>query len=247
MVGALSSSGWNLSVQLDMQVIVCGEPALSSPRNHVALEPLTRRVGPVSMRRRRARAIGMTTALSALLLSPAIAAQGPRDETSPRRGCTITGTGGPDRLSGTDGADVICGRGGRDKVRAGAEADVVYGGGGNDLAFGGGGGDRLLGGRDDDELLGNAGSDVLIGGRGGDHLVLDEGPDRGFGGPGEDGISGTTGLDVAAGGARADFLCTWDGVGDDLLLGGRGRDRYHADPHDVRRSVERHYRIPACG
>ena len=32
------------------------------------------------------------------------------------RGCTITGTDGPDRLIGTPGADVICGLGGDDRI-----------------------------------------------------------------------------------------------------------------------------------
>ncbi len=46
--------------------------------------------------------------------------------TSPR-GCTITGTPGPDRLVGTEGPDVICGLGGNDIIRGGGGNDIIYG------------------------------------------------------------------------------------------------------------------------
>jgi hypothetical protein len=75
------------------------------------------------------------------------------------RQCTITGTGGPDRLRGTRGDDVICGKGG---------ADVIRGRGGDDVLFGDGGSDRLRGGRGDDTLYGGDGDDALAGGRGSD-------------------------------------------------------------------------------
>jgi Putative glucoamylase/RTX calcium-binding nonapeptide repeat (4 copies) len=53
------------------------------------------------------------------------------------RGCTITGTPGPDHLRGTRGAAVICGLGGDDRI---------HGGGGDDAIFGDAGSDRLEGG-----------------------------------------------------------------------------------------------------
>jgi hypothetical protein len=73
------------------------------------------------------------------------------------RGCTITGTDGPDRLRGTPGDDVIC---------AGAGDDVVDGRGGDDAIFGDAGDDRLSGGAGDDTLYGDAGTDRLDGGSG---------------------------------------------------------------------------------
>ena len=53
------------------------------------------------------------------------------------RGCTITGTSGPDILFGTPGRDVICGLGGNDRID---------GLGGNDVLIGGPGADQLNGG-----------------------------------------------------------------------------------------------------
>jgi hypothetical protein len=75
------------------------------------------------------------------------------------RGCTITGTPGPDRIVGTRGDDVIC---------AGAGDDVVDGRGGNDTIFGDAGNDRLSGGDGDDTLYGDDGNDRLRGGPGED-------------------------------------------------------------------------------
>ena len=43
------------------------------------------------------------------------------------RGCTITGTDGPDRLVGTNGPDVICGLGGDDRIEGMGGDDVLYG------------------------------------------------------------------------------------------------------------------------
>lgn len=165
-----------------------------------------------------------------------------------RRACTITGTRGPDHLiEGTDGADVICGLGGQDKIKAKGGDDVIYGGRGRDLIYGHRGDDDIWGGPGRDEIRAGIHADRVHGGMGHDAISLEAGADIGWGGRGPDGISATGGPDVVRAGRGDDALCTWDAHGDDLLLGGRGRDRYHADPHDVLRSLERHHRIPACG
>ena len=102
------------------------------------------------------------------------------------RGCTITGTPGPDRLRGTRGDDVIC---------AGAGDDVVSGGGGDDVIYGDAGDDTLSGsgtlyGDDGADRLSGAG--VLSGGPGDDRLS-----GRGFlaGGDGTDGCRGSSRTD----------------------------------------------------
>jgi hypothetical protein len=103
--------------------------------------------------------------------------------TSPR-GCTITGTPGPDVLVGTGGNDVICGLGGNDRI---------YGGGGNDVIYGDGGADTLNGGSGNDYLYGDTGADALSGGTGADVLAGGPGADRLVGGPGADHLDGQGG------------------------------------------------------
>jgi hypothetical protein len=93
------------------------------------------------------------------------------------RGCTITGTTGPDRLRGTRRADVICGLGGDDRIDGRGGDDAVFGDAGRDRIAGGGGADTLYGGEGDDALAGGRGHDVLSGGPGTDRLA---------GGPGAD-------------------------------------------------------------
>lgn len=73
--------------------------------------------------------------------------------------CTITGSGGADRLRGTPGRDVICGLGGN---------DVLVGLGGDDVLRGGAGNDRLAGGKGRDSLVGGSGKDTALVGAG-DH------------------------------------------------------------------------------
>jgi hypothetical protein len=93
------------------------------------------------------------------------------------RGCTITGTPGPDRLRGTARADVICGLGGDDRIDGRGGADAVFGDAGRDRIKGGRGADTLYGGEGRDLLSGGAGDDVLSGGPGADRFA---------GGPGRD-------------------------------------------------------------
>jgi Ca2+-binding RTX toxin-like protein len=83
------------------------------------------------------------------------------------RGCTITGTPGPDRLRGTQGADVICGLGGDDRIDGRGGDDAIFGDAGRDRLEGGAGADTLYGGEGDDALAGGAGEDVLSPGPGG--------------------------------------------------------------------------------
>jgi hypothetical protein len=77
------------------------------------------------------------------------------------RGCTITGTPGPDHLGGTRGADVICGLGGDDRIDGGGGDDAIFGDAGSDRLDGGDGADTLYGGEGDDTLSGGGGEDVL--------------------------------------------------------------------------------------
>ena len=93
------------------------------------------------------------------------------------RGCTITGTPGPDHLRGTRGADVICGLGGDDRIDGGGGADAIFGDAGSDRLEGGDGADTLYGGEDADTLSGGDGEDVLSGGPGADRLDGGRGQD----------------------------------------------------------------------
>jgi hypothetical protein len=102
------------------------------------------------------------------------------------RGCTITGTDGPDRLRGTRGDDVICGLGGDDVISGGGGEDAIYGDAGDDTLSGSG---TLYGDDGADRL---AGAGVLSGGPGDDTLS-----GRGF-------LAGGDGTDACRGSARTD-------------------------------------------
>jgi hypothetical protein len=115
------------------------------------------------------------------------------------RGCTITGTGGDDRLRGTNGDDVVCGLGGDDAIDGRGGDDVLYGDAGDDrvradagadTAYGGDGADELGGGEGEDVLSGGPGSDRIRGGRGADHLEGGGGGDRCITGQGDDAPGG---------------------------------------------------------
>ena len=86
------------------------------------------------------------------------------------RGCTITGTEGPDLLRGTGGDDVICGLGGDDEIDGRGGRDALFGDAGDDRVKGSSGDDTLYGGEGDDELDGGMNDDVLSGGPGDDRL-----------------------------------------------------------------------------
>jgi Ca2+-binding RTX toxin-like protein len=55
---------------------------------------------------------------------------------------------------------------------------------------------------------------------------------------GRDGAEGDEGADLLSGGRGSDCLWVLDGRGNDRAVGGRGPDRYEADPGDVLRSAE---------
>jgi hypothetical protein len=102
------------------------------------------------------------------------------------RGCTITGTDGPDRLFGTNGPDVICGLGSDDRIEGMGGDDVLYGEAGTDRIIGGSGDDTMYGDDGTDRLDGGDGSDVMNGGPGTDRLSGDLGADHAEGGGGGD-------------------------------------------------------------
>jgi hypothetical protein len=93
------------------------------------------------------------------------------------RGCTVTGTAGPDRLVGTSGADVICGLAGDDRIEGMGGDDVLYGDDGDDRQDGGDGADVLAGGSGADRLAGDVGADHLEGGGGADRCIGDAADD----------------------------------------------------------------------
>ena len=175
-----------------------------------------------------------------LAVAPAASA-GPVDAVAhSAQACSITGTGGADRLAGTAGEDRMCGRGGADRVGGGGAADVLFGGAGGDLLQGKAGSDRLGGGPGADRLFGGAGADDLRGGAGPDALGGGLGPDLVSGGPGRDiAFYGQRGLTVrvtigrgandgVAGerdNVRADVEDIFSGRGNDVLIGNRRANR----------------------
>jgi hypothetical protein len=137
--------------------------------------------------------------------------------------CTITGTGGPDRLQGTDGPDVICARAGNDHV---------FGKGGDDVLLLGRGRDHFSGGGGDDRVIGGSGRDAGFGGGGNDRIFLLRGSDL---------AEDMRGTDLIVGGRGDDLMCVYDGrpnAPKDRILGGPGPDYAGADLGDVVRSVE---------
>lgn len=122
-------------------------------------------------------------------------------------------------ITGTSRNDAIDAMGGRDTVNGGAGDDVIRGGYGDDRIMGGAGNDHLDGGR---------GSDLLIGGDGDDVLVSrsDAGEQRigqlalGIAGRGDPGGEVNPARQKLRGWEQHEL------VGDDILVGGRGRDTF---------------------
>jgi Ca2+-binding RTX toxin-like protein len=154
--------------------------------------------------------------------------------------CTITGTQGNDRLVGTNGDDVICGFDGNDRIFGRRGRDVIRGGRGNDELFGHAGADVIVGGAGSDFMIPGGGGDIARGGRGRDFSsVQSAGPDTWRGGPGLDHLTDFRGADRVFGGAGGDTcLATQDGVGNDVIHGGSGRDIGDTDAADTVLSVE---------
>jgi hypothetical protein len=89
-------------------------------------------------------------------------------------------------------------------------------------------------------MIPGRGGDSARGGRGRDFSsVQSAGPDTWHGGPGLDHLTDFRGADLVFGGAGGDScLATQDGVGNDAIAGGPGRDIGDADPGDSVSSVE---------
>lgn len=145
--------------------------------------------------------------------------------------CAITGIPGNDRPSGANSDDVICGLGGNDRLRGLRGDDVLRGGRGSDDLIGHGGSDRLIGASGGDFLWPGRGANLSRGGTGADFSAVSSvGDDRWDGGPGNDHLTDFAGADRVIGGSGADrCLATEDGVGDDTIRGGSGRDTGDAD------------------
>ena len=107
-----------------------------------------------------------------------------------------------------------------------SSADVLVGTDGPDVLCGRGGADLLTGREGDDVLLGAAGADRLNGGNGNDRLRGGDGTDSAVGGKGSDRIDGGAGAD----GCLSGFDRT---AGNDVIIGGPGRDAFVADHGDV--------------
>jgi hypothetical protein len=160
---------------------------------------------------------------------------GDRDDawTGPeRRGATVDGGPGDDRLVGRAGYDELRGGDGADLVDGGDEADRLDGGDGRDVVLGGDGADVL----EESETPERTAPDRLDGGPGLDGLVFRE---RGRAGvrvdlaagttgggdavAGIESLGGTQGRDVLAGSDAGESFDGWSG--DDVILGRGGRDR----------------------
>ncbi len=140
---------------------------------------------------------------------------------------SLWGNDGNDRLEGGIGADMIEGNDGNDILTDISGADTISGGNGNDvinpgngldILFGENGDDAIIGGVDDKEATGGAGDDLFYGSSGADAVTA---------GLGQDWAEGGLGGDFLAGDDLSEFPPT-DGD-DDVLIGGGGDDRYHAD------------------
>ncbi|MFL5738247.1 MAG: calcium-binding protein [Actinomycetota bacterium] len=111
-------------------------------------------------------------------------------------------------IDGTSGADVLVGTDGRDVLCGHGGADLLKARAGDDLLLGADGRDRLNGGNGNDRLRGGAGADSAVGGKGSDR------------------VDGGAGADIC--------LSAFDHtVGNDVIVGGPGRDSYVADHGDV--------------
>lgn len=108
-------------------------------------------------------------------------------------------------IDGTPGKDVINGTPGADVICAKGGDDIVNGKGGDDTILGGAGNDKLYGGDGNDTIYGEAGNDLLEGGKNRDKLQGDDGDDT---------------------------LKAKDGVPNEIVAGGRGRDACSADARD---------------
>ncbi|QHQ35243.1 LamG-like jellyroll fold domain-containing protein [Algicella marina] len=142
-------------------------------------------------------------------------------------GQAVTADSGPEPMAAGD--DEINGGRGDDTIDGGAGDDVLRGNQGRDFIEGGYGDDILNGGNGDDVLNGGRGSDMLLGGAGNDLLisVSDVGEPRigqlVTGNPTRPADPGSLNWNRAQ-------LRDWVDqaiVGDDVMVGGRGRDHFY--------------------
>ena len=142
----------------------------------------------------------------------------PNTETVPGQ---IDGTDLDDSIVGTPGNDVIQGGDGDDNIQGGDGLDTLEGGYGDDLLDGGDGNDFLQGGRGSDLLLGGLGDDLLV-------SRSDAGEQRvgqlAIGQPTREDPDGE--LDAA----REKLYVNQPLVGDDILVGGAGKDTFLFTP-----------------
>jgi hypothetical protein len=139
------------------------------------------------------------------------------------------GGGGPG--GGGTAVDPYLGWGARCTIRGTRRSETLRGTVASDVICGNGGNDRLHGG---------GGNDVLRGGYGNDRLYGQGGRDRLDGGFGDDALNGGAADDEHRAGTGADTIVARDGV-EDVVDGGRGRDRARVDVADIIRAIERRF------
>ncbi|UJH70034.1 cell wall-binding repeat-containing protein [Ornithinimicrobium sp. INDO-MA30-4] len=125
-------------------------------------------------------------------------------------------TGGQWRWDGDEHIEIHGVRTEADNIRGGQGDDALWGYGGNDRIIGGSGNDSIVGGTGDDILTDTFGDDNIKGQQGNDAIDGGAGIDLLLPGPGDDFIRKTQ--------DNADGATGFFGPGDDVFLGGTGRD-----------------------
>jgi Ca2+-binding RTX toxin-like protein len=182
----------------------------------------------------------------------------------------LEGLPGDDTIAGLDGDDTLLGDAGpgagADKLSAGAGADVVRGEGGDDSLNGGPGPDQIFGGSGRDALAYTNEPDVLVrldarratsgladdrdrlddvddvrGGSNDDTVTGSGGSNSLTGAAGEDYLDALNGVDRLDGGRSPDVVVARDGVRDEPVSCGAGRDLAIVDGRDsvVQRGSQR--------
>ncbi len=104
-------------------------------------------------------------------------------------------------------------------------ADRIRGGQGDDSLWGYGGADRIEGGSGNDSIQGGPGDDILTDSFGDDNIKGGAGNDAIDGGPGVDLLLGQAGDDfISKPSDNSDGALGFFGTGDDVFIGGTGRD-----------------------
>lgn len=125
-------------------------------------------------------------------------------------------TAGQWRWDGDEHIEIHGHRTDADNIRGGQGDDALWGYGGNDRIIGGSGNDAIVGGQGDDILTDTFGDDNIKGQQGNDVIDGGAGIDLLLAGPGDDFIRKTQ--------DNADGATGFFGTGDDIFLGGTGRD-----------------------